>query len=99
MPRDFVAQWQLRRMRIWPWRASNANRTMRLPCLPRIRVRRRHRHYGFQRTFDEMELSLDLASEKCPHCGAVNLFPGFSQMFVFTCKQCGETVKIVDGPG
>jgi hypothetical protein len=27
-----------------------------------------------------MELTLDVASAVCPHCGAVNLFPGFSRI-------------------
>ena len=30
-----------------------------------------------QQTLTEMELTLDLCSAACPHCGAVNLFPGF----------------------
>ena len=45
-----------------------------------------------QNTFDEMELTLDVASELCPHCGAVNLFSGFSRMMAFTCRQCGTGV-------
>jgi len=40
-----------------------------------------------RRTQDEMEFSLDVASEQCPYCGAVNLFPGFSRMTVYTCRQ------------
>jgi hypothetical protein len=24
------------------------------------------------------------------HCGTVNLFPGFSQMVAFTCRECGK---------
>ena len=47
-----------------------------------------------QRTFDEMELTLDVATEMCPHCNAVNVFTGFSKMFGFTCKQCGKAVMI-----
>jgi hypothetical protein len=38
----------------------------------------------------EMELVLDVASSSCPHCGAVNLFPGFTKMHAFTCRECGE---------
>jgi uncharacterized protein (DUF983 family) len=30
-------------------------------------------------------LALDLASAHCPHCGSVNLFPGFSRVLVFIC--------------
>jgi hypothetical protein len=51
-----------------------------------------------QRTFTEMELTLDLSSAVCPHCGAVNLFPGFSQILAFTCKECGEVAKLSDNP-
>ena len=47
-----------------------------------------------QRTFDEMELTLDFASEQCPHCKAVNVFTGFSQMMAYTCCQCGRAVKV-----
>jgi DNA-directed RNA polymerase subunit RPC12/RpoP len=45
-----------------------------------------------QQTLTAMELTLDVAMAKCPHCGAVNLFPGFSEMIAFTCKECGEPV-------
>ena len=47
-----------------------------------------------QGTFDQMELSLDVTSEMCPHCKGVNLFPGFSQMMVYTCKHCGRPVNV-----
>jgi len=46
------------------------------------------------RTMDQMELTLDVASEICPKCGAANLFPGFSRMLAFTCRTCGEGVKV-----
>ena len=49
-----------------------------------------------RKTFDEMELTLDVASEICSSCGAVNLFPGFSKMDVFTCKSCGEVTRVSD---
>lgn len=42
-----------------------------------------------QRTLDEMELTLDLATVQCPHCGEVNLFPGLSKVLAFTCRSCG----------
>ena len=47
-----------------------------------------------KRVLDEMELSLDVASEICPKCGAANLFPGFSRMLAFICKECGQGVKV-----
>lgn len=45
-----------------------------------------------QRTFDEMELTLDLVSAKCPHCGSVNLFPGFTEVVAYVCRDCGKAV-------
>lgn len=47
-------------------------------------------------TFDEMEVSLGVASEMCPHCGKVNLFPGFDRMFAFICRECGESVVLAE---
>lgn len=44
------------------------------------------------RTLDEMEASLDVASAMCPHCGAVNLFPGFSEISAYVCRECGRGV-------
>ena len=49
-----------------------------------------------QRTFDEMELTLDVANEICPECGAANLFPGFSKMLAYTFRECGCGVKTDD---
>jgi hypothetical protein len=46
-----------------------------------------------QRTLDEMELTLDVASEICPYCRMVNLFPGFSKVVAFTCRRCGSAVE------
>ena len=45
-----------------------------------------------QRTLDEMELSLDLCAEMCPHCRKVNVFPGLSTAEAFLCQQCGQSV-------
>jgi ribosomal protein S27AE len=47
-----------------------------------------------ERTLDQMELTLDVSAEKCPHCGAVNLLPGFSRVIVFTCENCGTAVRL-----
>jgi DNA-directed RNA polymerase subunit RPC12/RpoP len=52
-----------------------------------------------QRTLDEMESTLDMASARCPHCGSVNLFPGFSEMVAYVCNECGESVQLSDDPG
>jgi hypothetical protein len=45
-------------------------------------------------TMDELELAGDVASEKWPHCGSGNLFPGFSRMLAFTCRNCGKGVGL-----
>jgi hypothetical protein len=42
-----------------------------------------------EQTLTDMEFTLEVASEMCPHCGSVNLFPGFSSMLAFTCRECG----------
>jgi uncharacterized protein (DUF983 family) len=47
---------------------------------------------------DEMELGLEVCGEKCPHCGAVNLLHGFSEVMVFTCKQCGKAIRLAQDP-
>jgi hypothetical protein len=47
-----------------------------------------------RRTLDEMQLKLDVASERCPFCRSVNLLPGFSQMLAFTCRSCGRVVVV-----
>jgi hypothetical protein len=43
-----------------------------------------------QQVLTEMELALDLSSAMCPRCGVVNLLAGFSQVFVFTRRECGD---------
>jgi hypothetical protein len=45
-------------------------------------------------TLAKMELSLDVATAMCPHCRAVNLFPGFSEMKAFVCRECGRGVVL-----
>ena len=47
-----------------------------------------------QRTLNEMELSLVMCTEMCPHCRKVNVFPGFSEMLVYTCQRCGLAVEV-----
>jgi uncharacterized protein (DUF983 family) len=44
----------------------------------------------------EMELSLDVLSEQCPHCKGVNVISGFSGLLVYTCRNCGEVVRLSD---
>ena len=49
-----------------------------------------------QRTLDEMEVSLGMCAEMCPHCGKVNVFPGFTKMTAYACPQCGRDVELGD---
>jgi tRNA(Ile2) C34 agmatinyltransferase TiaS len=51
-----------------------------------------------RQTLTEMQLSLDVASANCPHCGAVHLSAGFSELRAFTCRQCGAVTKLADDP-
>jgi uncharacterized protein (DUF983 family) len=46
-----------------------------------------------QRMLDEMELSLEICTETCPHCGKVNIFPGFSEINAYICENCGRAVE------
>jgi uncharacterized protein (DUF983 family) len=37
-----------------------------------------------------MELASDeICSARCTHCGATNLFRGFTAIEAFTCQECG----------
>ena len=47
-----------------------------------------------QRTLDEMEGTLDMCSDVCPHCGRVNVFPGFSKIMAYVCQEWGESVNL-----
>jgi len=35
-------------------------------------------------------------SATCPHCGALNTFPGWSSIQAFVCRECGEGVVVSD---
>ena len=38
-----------------------------------------------------MELaSVEICSAECPHCGALNTFPGFSVIDSFVCQECAK---------
>lgn len=41
----------------------------------------------------EMESS-EICSARCTHCGALNVFPGFSAIEAFVCSECGEGVAV-----
>jgi hypothetical protein len=34
-----------------------------------------------------------MSSARCPHCGSLNSFPGFTAIEVFVCAECGEGVS------
>lgn len=41
------------------------------------------------------EMSSDeICSARCTHCGALNVFPGFSAIDAFICRECGEGVSL-----
>lgn len=49
-----------------------------------------------QRTLEEMELSLVMCTAMSPHCGKVNIFPGFSEMISYACQECRRAVESDD---
>lgn len=47
---------------------------------------------------DEIPVFDSMCSARCPHCGELNVFPGFDQMFIFICHFCGESVTPEEPP-
>jgi hypothetical protein len=42
-----------------------------------------------------MELAfVEISSARCPHCGATNVFRGYTVIEAFTCQECGESVDV-----
>ena len=42
-----------------------------------------------------MELaSVEICSAPCPHCGATDVFRGYTVIEVFVCEECGEGVSV-----
>jgi len=35
-----------------------------------------------------------VCSAHCPHCGALNIFPGISAITAFICRDCAEGVQV-----
>jgi hypothetical protein len=35
----------------------------------------------------------------CNHCGGINEFPGYSEMFAFTCRHCGQADTLARADG
>lgn len=54
---------------------------------------------ALQQTLTEMELTLDICTEMCPHCGKVSVISGYSRIDVYTCPECGEPVRLSDIDG
>lgn len=52
------------------------------------------RAVDLERILIEMELSGDVASSICPHCGTVHLAPGFSRLIAFVCEECPKGVRL-----
>lgn len=44
------------------------------------------------RILAEMELTLPVAAELCPYCGAANLMSGLVEAQAFVCQSCGRGV-------
>ena len=42
----------------------------------------------------EMSQTDKVCSAQCPHCGAVNTFPGWSAIDAFVCSECGKGVHV-----
>ena len=42
-----------------------------------------------------MELASDeICSARCPHCGAINVFRGYTVIEAFICRECGAGVNV-----
>ena len=42
-----------------------------------------------------MELaSAEMCGARCPHCGALNTFRGFTAIEAYNCRECGEGVDV-----
>jgi hypothetical protein len=47
------------------------------------------------RTIEEMRLDKGAGvAAFCNHCGQISEFPGYSEMFAFVCRHCGESVTL-----
>lgn len=38
----------------------------------------------------------DILRVRCPHCGYLNEFPGFVEVYVFPCHDCEEPVAVTE---
>jgi ribosomal-protein-serine acetyltransferase len=44
----------------------------------------------------QMAIAHGACSATCPHCGALNTFPGWSSIQAYVCRECGEGVVVRD---
>ena len=42
-------------------------------------------------------VGLDGFEDDCPDCGHHNVFIGFDELLVYTCKQCGKALPVPEG--
>jgi ribosomal protein L40E len=47
-------------------------------------------------TLLQMAMAHGVCSATCPHCGALNTFPGWSSMLAYVCRECGEGIVVRD---
>ena len=47
-----------------------------------------------ERFMGELLMQGSICTARCPHCGDVSTFPGFSSMIFYTCQHCGEAVTV-----
>ena len=47
-----------------------------------------------ENTFRELARTDMICSAPCPHCGALNSFPGWSSIQAFICRECGKGVSV-----
>jgi hypothetical protein len=45
-------------------------------------------------TMLELAQTDTVCSARCPHCGALNIFPGISAIEAFICRECAEGVVV-----
>ena len=41
---------------------------------------------------EEEKPARPITSSRCPHCGELNIFPGFDAILAYVCQHCGEGV-------
>jgi hypothetical protein len=44
---------------------------------------------------EESKPALPVTTARCPHCGEMNTFLGFEQIFAYVCKHCGQAARFL----